>query len=207
MNLEHKRAALKVEASTDEGVISGYANVYGVKDFGSEIVERGAFADAEGKTLPMLWGHNQFEPAIGVWNSVREDEKGIFVEGALTLGMTRARDVFESIKSGAVSGLSIGFRTIKDEKKGDVRHIQKAELWEASVVNFPMNIESRIDSAKAASMTEREIEQMLTRDAGLSRSTALLLMKGGYSALSAKRDAGDDAANRMLNSILSKMRA
>jgi hypothetical protein len=210
MTLDFKRAKLAVEQVTDEGKISGYANVYGIKDLGNDIVAHGAFADSiKGKTFPMLWGHDQFEPPIGVWEIAKEDSKGLYVEGQITLGMTKARDVFEGIKAKSVSGLSVGFKTLdadEDEKSG-IRTIKKADLWEVSVVTFPMNTESRIDAAKAASMTEREIELKLTQDAGFSRSVARLLMKGGFSAIHSMQDAGEGkAVHAMLSSILTELR-
>lgn len=44
------------------------------------------------------------------------------------------------MKSGALDGLSIGFRTVKarSDPKSGVRRILEADLWEISVVTFPM---------------------------------------------------------------------
>ena len=57
-------------------------------------------------------------------------------------------------------------------------------------------------------MTEREIERLLTRDAGMSRSDARALMRGGLSALKALRDAGGtgdesgaDALRRLMSTL------
>jgi hypothetical protein len=68
-----------------------------------------------------------------------------------------------------------------------------------------MNEMARIDAVKAAGLSERELERMLTRDAGLSRSVALALMGGGYNGIKAMRDAGDDGAEEVAS--LLKVRA
>jgi thioredoxin reductase len=46
------------------------------------------------------------------------------------------------------------------------------------------------DAVKAADLSERDFERVLTQDAGLSRSVARRLMAGGYNAVKAMQDAG-----------------
>jgi uncharacterized protein len=207
--IDFKFTKAEFKASGDDGFIAGYANVYGVKDLGGDIVEPGAFADSiKGKTFPMLWGHDSNEPPIGLWNVAKEDKKGLYVEGKFTLAIQRAKDIYESIKANTITGLSIGFKTIEREIKDDTRHILKGELWEVSVVNFPMNPLSKIDMVKARSLTKEDLEREITKPgAGLSRSVAIALLRGGYAALNAKRDAGDSAESRMLDRILKEIRS
>jgi HK97 family phage prohead protease len=205
--LEFKRAPIIIEATSETGIVSGYANVFGVKDLGNDIVHKGAFSGGiEGKKFPLLWSHNPDEPPIG-GATVKEDNKGLYLEGALTLSIPRARDVFEALKAKTIDGLSVGFKTLEKELKDGVRHILKAELWEVSIVNFPMNQDSFVDAVKAADMTDREIERKLTQDAGFTRSMARLLMKGGVTALRTKQDAGESAQARMLQTILDQLKS
>jgi len=73
------------------------------------------------------------------------------------------------------------------------------------VVTFPANPRARIGriaarSAAAGLPTERELERLLTRDAGFSRSQARTVLRSGFKALRAKRDAGgglDGLATRL----------
>jgi hypothetical protein len=114
------------------------------------------------------------------------------------------------MRTGGLDGLSIGFRTVKARKdsRTGLRHITEADLWEISVVTFPMLPQARIDNLKADLPTVREFERWLTRDAGLSRSAARLVIAKGYSALAAmqSRD-GRDAFQADDKALAQRMRA
>ncbi|RCW79559.1 HK97 family phage prohead protease [Phyllobacterium bourgognense] len=54
------------------------------------------------------------------------------------------------MRSGAIDGLSIGFKTIKAKADGGgIRHIHEADLWEISVVTFPMLPSARVGQVKS----------------------------------------------------------
>ncbi len=92
----------------------------------------------------MLWQHDPNQP-IGTWTEVREDKRGLYVEGKLAKGVAKASEVLELMRSGAIDGLSIGFKTIKAKADGGgIRHIHEADLWEISVVTFPMLPSARV---------------------------------------------------------------
>ena len=55
---------------------------------------------------------------------------------------------------------------------------------------------------KAKELTERELERKLTRDAGLSRTVAQTLMRGGFEAIKVKRDADSDDAKELQAALL-----
>ena len=97
----------------------------------------------------MLWQHDPNQP-IGTWTVVREDKRGLYVEGKLAKGVAKASEVLELMRSGAVDGLSIGFKTIKAKAgTGGIRHIHEADLWEISVVTFPMLPSARVGQVKS----------------------------------------------------------
>lgn len=181
------------------GVIQGYASLFGQQDQGGDVVMPGAYKAslariaAEGRTVKMLWQHDPSHP-IGVWDEVREDAKGLFVKGRLLTDVEKGKEAAALLSAGAIDGMSIGYRTVSASRgaKGE-RLLEELELWEVSIVTFPMLPTARVDAVKAAEMSEREFERMLTRDAGLSRSVAHRLMAGGYDAIKAMRDAGDGA--------------
>jgi uncharacterized protein len=137
------------------GVIDGYAALFGVADSGGDIVQPGAFARSlaqRGRTgVKMLWQHNAAEP-IGAWTSIAEDAKGLKVSGSLDLSVARAREALSLIRSGAVDGLSIGFRTKRatTSKATGLRRLYEIDLWEISVVTFPMQTAARITTVKRA---------------------------------------------------------
>ncbi len=190
--LDTKRASLALQDVEIDGSFCGYASVFGLPDLGSDVIEHGAFARALNERGPsgirMLWQHDAAQP-IGVWTKIREDARGLYVEGRLAKGVTRAREALELMRSGGLDGLSIGFRTVKARKdaRSGLRHILEADLWEISVVTFPMLPQARIANVKGALPSIREFERWLTRDAGLSRASARIVIARGYAALNAKR--------------------
>ncbi len=155
MGLEHKFARFgnDVEIATDaeDGTrIAGYASLFGAADQGNDVVAKGAYEaslkalQARGGSVKMLWQHDPTQP-IGVWEEVREDERGLFVKGRLLDSVEKGREAKALIQAGAIDGLSIGYRTKRAEKneKGQ-RVLTELELWEVSLVTFPMLPSARV---------------------------------------------------------------
>lgn len=190
--MENKFINFELKAS-ENGEISGYGSVFGNADDGGDIVAKGAFSKslAAGIAPRMLFQHRPDE-VVGVWDEAKEDENGLRVKGRLALGTRRGDELNTLMKMGAIDGLSIGYRTVDAEYDAGSRLIKEAELWEVSVVTFPMNQKARIDAVKAADLSIREFERKLTHDAGFSRSVARALMAGGHTAVKAMQDAGDE---------------
>lgn len=159
-----KFANLELSGIAGDGRFSGYASVFGEVDLGKDRIERGAFLNSlverGARGVRMLYQHDPAEP-IGAWTVIREDARGLYVEGVLSPGVARAREVFSLMKSGALDGLSIGFRTVKarSDPKTGVRRILEADLWEISVVTFPMLPSARVSDVKQARFfRDRETE-------------------------------------------------
>jgi hypothetical protein len=130
--------------------IAGYASLFGACDQGGDVVETGAYGAslarmaAAGRRVKMLWQHDPAEP-IGIWDEVREDGRGLFVKGRLLREVVRAREAAALIEAGAIDGLSIGYRTVRATKDGQGRRrLSEVELWEVSLVTFPMLPEARV---------------------------------------------------------------
>jgi phage head maturation protease len=145
----------------------------------------------------MLWQHDPSQP-IGVWDEVAEDDTGLYVKGRILDAVEKGREARALIEAGAIDGMSIGYRTLKADRGPDgARMLKELELWEISMVTFPMLTSARVDTIKAAEMTRREMEALLTQDAGLSRSVARALMDGGMGAVKAMQDAGGDGLSEL----------
>jgi HK97 family phage prohead protease len=134
----------------EAGRVAGYATLFGKPDQSGDIVMPGAFAGslarraAAGGSVKLLWQHDPARP-IGVWDAVREDESGLWVEGRLLTGVQAAAEAAILLEAGAVDGLSIGYRVIRAERGPDGvgRRLVEIDLWEVSLVTFPMLPEAR----------------------------------------------------------------
>jgi HK97 family phage prohead protease len=97
------------------------------------------------RRIPMLFQHDPAEP-VGVWLELVEDFRGLRARGRLIPDVQRARELIALVKSGAVDGLSIGFRTVKGriDPATRVRRIIDLDLWEISIVTFPLLAGARV---------------------------------------------------------------
>ncbi len=151
---EMKRAPLAVGEVTAAGVFEGYASLFGIADLGGDVVMAGAFHDSLRKRGPervkMLWQHDPAEP-IGAWLAIDEDAKGLSVKGRLNLEVSRAREILALMREDQVDGLSIGFRTVRatQDRKTGLRRLHKLDLWEISLVTFPMLPQARVTAVKS----------------------------------------------------------
>lgn len=212
---ERKFAGQAIGTVEADGTFSGYASLFGRTDLARDVVEPGAFSRAlrlrGAAGIRMLFQHDPAEP-IGTWLDIAEDERGLRVKGRLTQGVGRAREVLELMRAGALDGLSIGFRTVRARKDAATRtrRIIEADLWEISVVTFPMLPDARIEAVKAQGArglpTVREFERWLTRDAGLTRGEARAVVARGFASLVAERDAARGTPERLAGRIRDAIR-
>lgn len=198
---EVKFISLDFKEADADGSFEGYASLFNREDLGRDVVLPGAFRESlavrGARGIKLLFQHDANQP-IGVWTVLEEDARGLYAQGRLMRDVGRAREVMALMRAGALDGLSIGFKTVKArrDRATGVRRLEKIDLWEISIVTFPLLPEARITSTKtkpfaSAPPTEREFERWLTRDAGLTRSEARALMRSGLSGLKALRDAGE----------------
>jgi HK97 family phage prohead protease len=135
-----------------DGRFAGYASVFNALDEGGDIVMPGAFARSLGKRgkarIRLLFQHDPKEP-VGTWETIAEDGFGLRVEGRLVPGVPRADALRRLIERRAIDGLSIGFRTVKATREAGTGHrrLIEVDLWEISIVTFPMLAEARIAGA------------------------------------------------------------
>lgn len=173
MELEHKFCRIGAGVSLTEGhVIVGYASLFGAEDKGRDVVMKGAYAAslkrlaASGGKVRMLWQHDPAE-VIGIWDEVAEDGRGLKVKGRILTDVARGREAAALIGAGAIDGLSIGYRTMRATKDdGGRRRLSELELWEVSLVTFPMLAEARV-GAKGERSEDADLREMAAAFAGL----------------------------------------
>lgn len=125
--------------------IEGYASVFNQPDLNGDTIAPGAFTMSlrAASAIRMLYQHAAETP-IGRWTAFRQDGHGLFVTGELILSSPRALEVHALLAGGALDGLSIGYQTTRATKAPGGRKILEAELWEVSIVTFPMAPAARI---------------------------------------------------------------
>lgn len=179
--IETKTAGFEMKGDPDgDGVFEGYASVFGVVDNGLDVVERGAFeASIAKRKVKMLWHHNPGE-VIGVWQEIAEDHRGLRVKGRLISEVEKGREALALLKAGAIDSLSIGYRTKRavSEGSGSIRKLIEVDLFEVSLVTFPMLDDAVITDVKNLK-SKRDVESIL-RDAGVPNQFAKLLAIHGY---------------------------
>lgn len=171
----------EIKAVNDSGTFEGMGSVYGNVDEGLDIVAPGCFSDslnqwqAKGRMPAMLWQHSTREP-IGAYKQMAESESGLYVKGQLCLDTQRGKEGYALMKMDALSGLSIGFMTREDsyDHKTGVRTIKRADLYEVSLVTFPMNDSARVSSVKGIEDIDdmNGVELYLREVGSISRSEA-----------------------------------
>jgi Escherichia/Staphylococcus phage prohead protease len=143
-----------------DGTVEGYASVFGEIDQARDMMMRGAFAGTLAtrgiRRIPMLFQHDPAEP-VGIWLELREDHRGLYARGRLIPDVARARELLALLKAGAIDGLSIGFRTVKArvDPRTRVRRLHTVDLWEISIVTFPLLAGARVHAVKQATSTAK----------------------------------------------------
>ena len=213
----------ELKFAADEGAqamsFTGYGAVFGNVDSYGDVIEAGAFskflADVKAGNQPwpaMLSQHGGWQMSaedmtpIGVWTDFAEDGHGLKVTGQLA-DTPRGLEMYKLMKMSprpAIDGMSIGYiakewepRSKPDDPK---RKLKRIDLIEVSMVTRPANGKARVESVKN-DWTERDFERLLTRDAGLSRSEALVVINQGFKSLIAMRDAGSSELAELYEAV------
>ena len=179
--MQHKLIDLdQIDVKFDDarrGFFSGYASVFGGVDSYGDTVMPGAYKSTiEMRKRPVQMRWNHFGEIIGKWLDIRETDKGLWVEGELTPGHSKAEDVYASLKHGAISGLSIGYRPVKSfpNETGGL-DLHEIDLVEISIVESPADLAAQIGDVKSefeAIKSEKELEAFLREVGGFSHTIA-----------------------------------
>lgn len=180
---QHMR--MEVKEISAEGAFEGLLSPYGNVDDGGDIVDPGAYSKnikEQGIRRPMLWQHDVKTP---IGDLILEDRPdGLWCKGQLLMALPSAQQAYLLIKAGIVKGLSIGYRVVKDSAEGAIRRLKEIELFEGSVVTFPMNSLATITAIKAArgetkDSFDEELAEIQLQDMGYQMFCALQCSLGG----------------------------
>lgn len=214
MSFVTKDFGFEVKSIKDDGSFVGYGSVFGEVDSYQEVVEKGAFLESldemksKGRMMPILWQHDTTKP-IGVYPSMKEDGKGLLLEGKLLVAdVLQAKEAHALMKAGAVTGLSIGYR-VRDhsyDEVSKVRALKKLDLKETSLVTFPANDSARVQAIKAMKAalnagdlpTLAQFERFLS-DSGFTRKMAAEIATGGLKSLLSVSDSGSKGEKSLVD--------
>ena len=150
---EKSRLGQPLCACSGSGVFVGYASLFGARDQSGDVVMPGAFAASLKKRraadVRMLFQHDAAEP-VGTWVDLHETPRGLHVTGRLDRNVQRARELFSLLETRGLDGLSIGFRTVRARRDRATasRLLTEIDLWEISLVTFPMLEGARVLGVK-----------------------------------------------------------
>jgi len=199
----------QIEVKFDDarrGFFSGYASVFnGVDAYGDTVIPGAYKSTIEMRKRPVQMRWNHFGEVIGKWLDIRETEKGLWVEGELTPGHSKAEDVYASLKHGAISGLSIGYRPVKSfpNETGGL-DLHEIDLVEISVVESPADLAAQIGDIKSAIdelKTIRDIERFV-RESGFAKEDAVMLVSRMKSIVRGELEQERKQTNELAQAIL-----
>lgn len=162
-NIQIKDFQIDIKDVSDDGMFTGYASVFNVKDQVGDVCEKGCFAktlqDRVSK-IKLLWQHDQKE-IIGVWTAMYEDDYGLKVVGKLALSTQEGNRAYELMKMGALDTMSIGYKVVNEmyDRASDTRYLKEIKLYEVSLVTFPALEEAQVNYVKH--INNAEFEQKL----------------------------------------------
>lgn len=187
--MQYVESPFEIKSLNDSGHVEGLLAGFGNVDGGGDRLIYGAFTKslaARTIPLPMLLHHDMNRP-VGVWREWQERPEGLHVKGSLTLASRDAQEAYALAKDGALTGLSIGWGKGRGNRdSAGVRNIFEAELYEGSLVTFPMNEKTRVTSIKSIGGA-RDIEDLL-QESGMSGRKAKAAASAAWKAINTNDD-------------------
>lgn len=194
---ETKDFRLEIKTLDDEsGTFTGILSAYNVVDLGNDMVEPGAFTknmEEAGSLRPLLWQHKTDEP-IGQLD-LKDSAEGLLVTGTLDLNLQRAREAYSLIKKGIIKGLSIGYRAIRKKMEGGIRHLKEIELFEGSIVTFPMLPLAQVTTVKTTDQSKDFLQELA--DAQTMAMYYLMMQALDYSLCEVRWDAASGPEDKI----------
>lgn len=160
------KACIKSELKEDGGIVKGYASTFDRDpDAYGDVVKRGAFAkslerwkalNAEGKFIPLLWGHDTEDPKSNIGRVVDavEDERGLLITAEFDADNEKAQYVRKLVQEGRVYQFSFAFEirehgTVELEDGRKANELRDLELFEVSLVQIPANQHATVEEVKS----------------------------------------------------------
>lgn len=137
----------------DDGFFTfeGLASTFNEVDLGDDMIAQGAFVNSLKERTPIiLWQHDTNEP-IGMPTEIHETPEGLFLKAKLPKDddLVRGR-VIPQMRVGSIRKMSIGYSVADSSNDGKVRILKEIDLFEVSLVTFPMNTNASVSAFKSS---------------------------------------------------------
>ncbi len=150
-------AITEFKMDKEKGTFSCYGNTKGNVDHALDRTVDGAYQKSidnhmKNGTMPkMFWMHKSHDLPVGAWTLMREDTKGLYMEGKMSQ-TTMGRDIEVLAKDKALDSFSIGYRVIKEQwnTTKQCNDLIELDIKEVSWVTFACNEESLLQDIKTA---------------------------------------------------------
>ena len=159
------------ESGKDQGLVTAYVSVFGVKDSWGDVVVPGAFADdvaavASGDlVLPVIWSHQRNDPDawVGQVTEMAEDDTGLPVTMQFDMNEPKAAKAYRLVKSGRVSEWSFAYKVLEgalvETPDGYYYELRKVKLYEVGPTLMGANDQTRTLEAKSAPAPKADAEK------------------------------------------------
>jgi HK97 family phage prohead protease len=161
---------LEIKSDKDgDFVFNGYGAVFGNKDRGDDILQKGSFKQTinrnDGK-FPLVTDHQlKMQSRVG-FVKAQEDRNGVKVEAHVNtekqLGREIASDIRQAQKHNLPIGMSFGYEVREDEydKEKDARILKEVKAHEFSLTQIPMNPKARVTGIKSFLEDDDALEEL-----------------------------------------------
>ena len=153
----YKSTVVKMEMQVDEaeGVVEGYASVFGNEDSHGEVVVPGAFESAIAEGFDSWLVMRNHWNLIGKPIEVREDGTGLYTRSKIskTQGEHGGEATLQLILDGALTGMSFGAYVLEQEGE----ELKQLRPFEYSFVDFPANDLAGVTAAKGADVATKDL--------------------------------------------------
>ena len=173
---DHKlKACVKSGLKEDGGIVKGYASTFDRDpDAWGDVVAHGAFAKSlerwkqlneDGKFIPLLWGHDTFDPTSNIGRVVDavEDDRGLLITAEFDSDNEKAQYVRKLVKEGRVYQFSFAYEVrdwgqveLEDGRKAN--ELRDLELFEVSLVQIPANQHATVEEIKSGEISAEFIK-------------------------------------------------
>lgn len=161
--MQFKKAA---DLKEDGGIVKGYAATFVREpDSYGDVIAKGAFTESlerwsaleqEGKSIPLLYGHNMDDPFHNIGHIVfaKEDDYGLYIEAAFDAENETAQYARKLVQEGRLYQFSFAYSVLDSEQVeledgSKANELRKLDLYEVSLVQIPANQTAVVTEVKA----------------------------------------------------------